>query len=409
MVLLVSGMVICYAHRGALPFAAPTLIKELQISKTDMGFLLSAFFVLYSFMQMPAGWIVDRFGVKRAYAYGFVIWSIASACTGFAGGFVTLVILQLILGVGQSVAFPASARAVANWFQNKERGTVTASYLTGVRIGQALAGALGAYFLARYSWKVFFLVIGLVPILWLLPWYKFVSKWEDQPTETNASELPAQAKKTSFLEGLALLKNRTVFGIFLGFFAYDYVWFVYTRWLAGYLRLERNFSAAEMGVWTSVPFLVMSVVIILSGFLSDYLIRRGNSEITVRKTFIVIGLLLCMLIVPAGMVEDRMSSVWLLAISLCGLGVASPNTWTLTQAVCSKSLVGTVSGIQNFGGNVGGILAPLVTGYIADKTGSFGLAFVICGTLLVIGMFSYIFLIGPSAVTKDPTLEPVIA
>ena len=409
MILLVTGMVICYAHRGALPFAAPTLIKELQISKTDMGFLLSAFFLLYSFMQMPAGWLVDRFGVKRSYAYGFVIWSIATACTGFAGGFVTLVILQVILGVGQAVSFPASARAVANWFQNKERGTVTASYLTGVRIGQALAGALGAYFLARYSWKVFFLVIGLVPIVWLFPWYKFMSKWEEPPTETNANEHPAQPKKTSFIEGLALLKNRTVFGIFLGFFAYDYVWFVYTRWLAGYLTLERNFSAAEMGLWTSVPFLVMSVVIILSGLLSDYLIRRGNSEITVRKTFIVIGLLLCMLIVPAGMVEDRMSSVWLLAISLCGLGVTSPNTWTLTQAVCSKSLVGTVSGIQNFGGNVGGILAPFVTGYIADKTGSFGLAFVICGMLLVIGMFSYIFLIGPSAVTKDPTLEPVIA
>src|SRR6185503_17008712 len=129
MLLLVTGMVICYAHRGALPFAAPTLIKELQISKTDMGFLLSAFFLLYSFMQMPAGWLVDRFGVKRSYAYGFVIWSIATACTGFAGGFVTLVILQVILGVGQAVSFPASARAVANWFQNKERGTVTASYL----------------------------------------------------------------------------------------------------------------------------------------------------------------------------------------------------------------------------------------------------------------------------------------
>jgi MFS family permease len=162
-----------------------------------------------------------------------------------------------------------------------------------------------------------------------------------------------------------------------------------------------------MGVWTSAPFLVMSVVIIGSGFLSDYLIRRGNSEITVRKTFIVIGLVLCMLIVPAGMVDDRMTSVWLLAISLCGLGVASPNTWTLTQAVCSKTLVGTVSGIQNFGGNLGGIIAPFLTGYIADKTDSFELAFVICGVLLVVGMFAYIFLIGPKAFDGDSEPETV--
>ena len=401
MVLLVTGMVICYAQRGALPFAAPTLIKELHISKTDMGFLLSTFFFLYSFMQMPAGWLVDRFGVKKAYALGFIVWSIASACTGLAGGFYTLIIFQLILGVGQSVAFPASAAAVANWFQNKERGIVTASYLTGVRIGQALAGAIGAYFLVRYSWKLFFLVMGLVPIFWFLPWYKFLSKWDKQPNDKQEIDASPVRKRSSFIKSVALLKNRTVFGVFLGFFAYDYVWFVYTRWLAGYLKLERNFSDKEMGVWTSVPFLVMSVVIVFSGFLSDYLIRRGYSEITVRKTFIVIGLVLCMLIVPAGMVGDRMTSVWLLATSLCGLGVASPNTWTLTQAVCSKTIVGTVSGIQNFGGNLGGIIAPFLTGYIADKTGSFELAFIICGVLLIVGMFAYIFLIGRKPMADD--------
>jgi ACS family D-galactonate transporter-like MFS transporter len=401
MVLLVTGMVICYAQRGALTVAAPTLIKELQISKTDMGFLLSAFFFLYSFMQMPAGWLVDRFGVKKAYALGFIVWSIAAAGTGLAGGFYTLIVFQLLLGVGQSVAFPASARAVANWFQNKERGIVTASYLTGVRVGQALAGAIGAYFLARYSWKLFFLVIGLVPILWFLPWYRFLSRWEELPSDQpEIGPIPGK-KKSSFTESLALLKNRTVFGIFLGFFAYDYVWFVYSRWLAGYLKLGRGFSDKEMGVWTSVPFLVMSVVIVISGFLSDYLIRRGYSEITVRKTFIVVGLALCLLIVPAGMVGDRMASVYLMTMSLCGLGVASPNTWTLTQAVCPKTLVGTVSGIQNFGGNLGGIIAPLLTGYIADKTGSFEWAFIICGALLVVGMFAYIFLIERKDVTES--------
>ena len=132
-------------------------------------------------MQIPAGWLVDRFGVKRAYALGFIIWTVASACTGLAGSLVTLVLLQIVLGIGQSVAFPASARAVANWFQNSERGTVTAGYLTGVRLGQALIGAVGACFLATYSWKLFFLVVGIVPFLWLLPWYGFLSKWDQKP------------------------------------------------------------------------------------------------------------------------------------------------------------------------------------------------------------------------------------
>lgn len=413
MVLLVTGMIICYAHRGALGVAAPFMIQELNLSPAVMGVLLSAFFWLYSFMQMPAGWLVDRFGVKKAYAFGFVLWSIASAFTGFAGGLVALIILQMMLGVGQAVAFPASARAVANWFQNKERGTVTATYLTGVRLGQALIGALGAYFLAVYSWKVFLLTISLVPIVWLFPWYRFLGKWDKSSPSPNAPgeiETPSASKKgASFVEGLALLKDRTVFGIFLGFFAYDYVWFVYTRWLAGYLVIERKLTKPELAFWTSVPFLIMSVIILVSGAASDLLIRRGHSEIRVRKTFIVAGLLVGCLIIPAGMVADKTTALYLLTISLCGLGICSPNTWTLTQAVCSRTLVGTVSGIQNFGGNLGGIIAPALTGFIAHKTQSFSLAFSISGAILIIGMLSYIFLIGPKITTNDLEPAPAVA
>jgi MFS family permease len=148
-----------------------------------------------------------------------------------------------------------------------------------------------------------------------------------------------------------------------------------------------------MGFYSSVPFLAMSVTIMVAGLASDWLIRNGWRETAVRKGFIVVGMAIACLIVPAGIVEDKMTSVWLLAVSLCGLGLASPNTWTLTQAVCSKSIVGTVSGIQNFGGNVGGIIAPALTGYIAHVTKSFILALSITGAISVIGILSYLFLI----------------
>ncbi|MGH9971272.1 MAG: MFS transporter [Pyrinomonadaceae bacterium] len=407
MILLVTGMIICYAHRGALGVAAPFMIKELKLSPAVMGILLSAFFWLYSFMQMPAGWLVDRFGVKRAYGFGFILWSIASACTGLAGGFGALIVLQLLLGVGQAVAFPASARAVANWFQNRERGTVTAAYLTGVRLGQALIGALGAYFLARYNWKLFLLIISIIPVVWLIPWYGFLNRETGTATSDRVADATSE-KRTSFINALALLKNRTVFGIFLGFFAYDYVWFVYTRWLAGYLVLERKLTPVEMGFWTSIPFLVMSVFILISGALSDLLIRRGHSEVRIRKAFIVAGLLVGCLIVPAGLVAHKTTSLWLITISLCGLGLCSPNTWTLTQAVCSRTLVGTVSGIQNFGGNLGGIIAPALTGFIVHKTQSFSLAFIISGVILIVGMLSYIFLIGRNATNEGSVSEPAV-
>jgi MFS transporter, ACS family, D-galactonate transporter len=390
--LLFTAMLISYAHRGAFSVAAPFMATELHLSKASIGLVLSSFFWVYAFMQLPAGWVVDRFGTRRAYSLGFVFWSIAAALEGVARGAASLIGLRIAIGAGQSITFPASARAVANSFPQSERGTVTGIYLTGVRFGTALVNAIGGFFLARYSWRLFFLVIGILPLVWVFPWTKFVSKWETKLSASDSSALPA-ATNASFLESLMLLKRRSVLGIFLGFFAYDYVWFVFITWLPGYLTLERHFTPSEMAVYSSVPYLPMSAIIILSGVLSDWLVKRGHEEKKVRKLFIIVGLAIGCLIVPAGLVASKIVAVWLLTISLCGLGLCSPNTWTLTQAVCQKKIVGTVTGIQNFGGNIGGILAPALTGYIAHVSNSFALAFALAGAILVVGILAYWFLI----------------
>ena len=394
MVLLVTGMIFCYSQRGALSVAAPFMIRELQIGPSTMGILLSAFFWSYSLMQMPAGWLVDRLGVRLGYGIGYAIWSVATALTGFARGIGTLIAARMMLGIGQATSFPASARAVSNWFQDKERGTVTGSYLTGVRLGQALISAAGAFILARYGFKFFFVLIGVLPMVWLLPWNLFLKKWESRETGTiQGGAKGAAPAPVSFVRSLTLLRQRSVMGIFLGFFAYDYAWYVYVNWLPSYLMIERKFSAREMGIYSSIPYFAMSAVVLLSGIFSDALVRRGHSEVAVRKILIVTGLMICCLIVPAGLVEDKMTAVWLLTIALSGLGVATPNTWTLTQAVSSRNIVGTVSGIQNFGGNLGGILAPALTGFIAQATQSFALALSVTGGILVFGALAYIFLV----------------
>lgn len=394
MILLVTSMLFCYAQRGALSVAAPFMSEDLGFNPATTGALLSAFFWVYSFMQMPSGWLVDRFGVRLAYAFGFAFWSLTSILTGLAKNLASLILLRVSLGLGQAVAFPASARATANWFQERERGMVTGLYLAGVRYGSALISLFGAWFLTRYDWRLFFVVIGAVSLVWLLPWIGFLKKWEEKPKIAASAlrqETPQQG--ASFKESLLLLNNRSVMGIFLGFFAYDYVWFVFQTWLPSYLVMERKFSKVEMGVFSAMPYLAMSVIILISGALSDWLVRRGYDEKRVRKIFIVSGLLVCCLVVPAGMVEDKMTAVWLLTISLSGLGIASPNTWTLTQAVCSKKIVGTVSGIQNFGGNIGGVIAPMLTGFIVQVTGSFALALGLCGAILAGGVIAYWLLV----------------
>jgi MFS family permease len=390
MILLVAAMVFCYAQRGALSIAAPFMMKDLGLSPSIMGLLLSAFFWLYAFGQVPAGWVVDRFGVKWAYAAGYTFWSLASAFTGFATGVVSLITLRLALGLGQCVAFPASASAVSRTFRDRERGIVTASYLSGLRLGQALVGAIGAAMIASVGYRGFFLATGLIPLIWLLPWLHYWNKRESTRSDTRSA---APGAPFSFLQGLGLLKHRSVLGIFLGFFAFDYAWFVYVTWLPSYLIMGRKFSTAEMGFYSSVPYLIMMVVILVSGAASDWLVRHGWPERAVRKWFICAGMLIACLIVPAALVEDRIVSVWLLTISLCGLGITSPNTWTLTQTVCARPIVGTVSGIQNFGGNLGGILAPALTGYTVNATKSFAMAFTISGVILVVGVLCYWLLI----------------
>ena len=387
--LLLSGMTFCYAQRGTLSVAAPFMMRDLGINTETMGFILSAFSWCYCFMQVPSGWIVDRFGVRRAYASGFMLWSIACALTGAFRDIAAIMFFRVTMGVGQSVAFPASARTVANWFGDTQRGLVNSSYLIGVRLGQALVNAVGVGLIARYGWQVFFVLSGVAPLLSIVPWMIVLQRWE---TPGANSAAPTVSTRFSFGSSFGLLRHPTVLGTFLGFFAFDYVWFVFVYWLPGYLRLERHLTPAQMAFYASVPFVVMSIVIVLSGIATDRLIAAGFRELRVRKAFIAIGFAIALAIVPAGLVRDNTTAVWLLLTSLCGLGLASPNTWSITQACCTKRLVGTVSGIQNFGGNVAGIIAPWLTGAIAHRTGSFASAFVVCGFVLVAGALAYWFL-----------------
>ena len=383
--LLLTGMTFCYAQRGTLSIAAPFMIRELGINTETMGLMLSAFSWCYCFMQVPSGWMVDRFGVRRAYASGFGLWSIACALTGAFRAIPAIMFFRVVMGVGQSVAFPASARTVADWFPDTGRGAVNSSYLIGVRLGQALINAAGVGLIAVYGWRMFFVVSGLVPLVWIIPWMLILRRWET-PAMAGVSRM---SNPFTFGATFGLLRHPTVLGTFLGFFAYDYVWFVFVYWLPGYLRLERHFTPAQMAFHASVPFLLMSVAIVLSGIVTDRLIHAGFREVPVRKTFIAIGFAIALAIVPAGLVADNGTSVWLLVTSLCGIGLAAPNTWSITQACCAKRLVGTVSGIQNFGGNVAGIIAPWLTGAIAYRTGSFASAFVVCGFVLAGGVLAY--------------------
>jgi ACS family glucarate transporter-like MFS transporter len=301
-----------------------------------------------------------------------------------------LIAIQLLLGLGQGVPFPASARAVANWFPSGERGGATGLYLSGNRLGQAAIASIGPTLIVAFGWRFFFVIAGLAGLIWLAAWLFTFRSWRIGPTPHDG---PNTETRLSLAESLPLLRNRQVLGIFLGFFAYDYAWFLLLRWLPVYLSMERHFDRHEMALANSIPYVLVVFLVIPAGMGADLFVRRGWNEIRVRKSFISLGLLLGSLMVPATLVQSKAACSWLLAAAVCGLGCAAPNAWLLTQAVCPKQLVGTASGIQNFGGNVAGILVPAITGFIAHRTGQSIWAFGLAGLILLCGIASYWFLI----------------
>lgn len=400
LLLLFVGLIFNYIHRSALSVATPAIMHDLGLSKAAMGVLLSSFFWVYALLQVPLGWLTDRFGVKYLYGFSYAFWCMASMTTGLASSFATILALRILVGMGEAVVFPASTRAVAHWFPPSQRGTATGLYTTGVRVGIIIATVFGALLLTHYGWKMLFVISGAAGLPWLLGWFGFFAHYNRRDRTDSGRE--ANLRKTAGMRGglvkefmgqARLLRYRATWGVSLGFLCYDYAWYVYVTWMPAYLMLDRHFSLKEAGLYASLPIVCNTIATPIAGILSDRLIAGGIEEIRARKLFLAGGLLLGCLIVPAGLVHSPYTSVALLSGSLFGLGFVGPNSWTITTAIAPRELVGTLAGVQNFWGNVGGIVAPALTGYIAYASGSFVAALMFTGAVLLLGAVFYVFLI----------------
>ena len=409
-VLLFFGLGINMIHRTSLSIAGPAILRAFSLNTAQMGWLLSAFFWPYAVLQIPAGWLVDRLGARKLYSVSFAIWSVACALMAAATGFWSLLVVRVVLGIGQAAIFPASIHVIASSFTDKQRATAVALFSTGSRFGLIVLPVTGAWLISNWGWRVFFLVVGLVPMIWLLAWHKFFVRFPEQTSLNNSSAVVrTTSKQDSSPSMLGLLRNRNVWGICLGYFAYDYVWYLYIAWLPGYLMLERGYALAQTGVYAALPMAAMSIVIPSAGFASDWLVRRGYPEIAVRKSFLCLGLLLACAMVPAGLAADAFVSVLWLTFALAGLGLAAPNTWALTMKVSPPDSVGMLSGVQNFAGNIGGVLAPLITGYIAHITGSFALALGFASVVSFCGVLAYLFLCrAPDSTPRSAVRRPSV-
>jgi len=389
--LLVIAVFINYIDRGNLSVSAAKITDELRLNPSQMGQLSSAFFWTYALCQIPAGWLIQRYDVHKVFAAGFLLWSLATAFTGLANSYVTLFGFRLLLGVGESVAYPAFSKIIAKDFPENQRGKANGFIDAGSKLGPALGTLIGGLVVAKFGWRVLFLVLGFGALAWLPFWLKSAPK---EHSIENPKPLPL-AEPTA----LDLLSRRAVWGTFLGLFALNYAWYFMVNWFPYYLEKQRGFSTEKMAVMGALPFAMIAISATVGGWLSDRLIAKGHTPTLVRKSFIITGMLAATIIYPAGIASNDDVSMGLFLLACLVFGFASSNHWAVTQTLAGPGAASKWTGFQNCFGNFAGVLAGWLTGEIVQRTKSFDGAFLAVACMAVLGVLSYAFIV--------PELKPI--
>jgi len=387
-VLLCLGMVIAYIDRTSLSIAiaVPEFRTFFSLTDSQRGLMNSAFFWSYALLQVPAGWMVDRLGVKYPYALSFLLWSGIAAVTGYASSLPQLFVLRLLLGAGEATVAPASLRWIRMNIGESQRGLAMGIYMAGTKIGPAVGAPIAAWLIAHYGWRSMFLMTGMMGLFWLAPWMILVPRDETvQPVAEKAA-----ANDAPFW---SLFKSPSIWGILLGTFAYSCYLYYSLTWLPSYFKEQRHLPLQMMGIFTMFSFAGMAVSAIACGWAADALIRRGGDALKVRRGFTMAGMALAATEIFGSYVASAEWALFFAVFSLAGLGVATANYWALTQTVVPGGSIGRIGGLQNTASNLAGVAAPILTGWLIQKTGSYEAPMQAIAALLLAGAASYAFLV----------------
>jgi MFS family permease len=379
LILLVISVAVNYIDRSNLSLAAPLIKGELNVSAIQLGSLLSAFFWTYAGFQLVAGWLADRLNVSWVLAAGFFLWSLATAATGLAQGFVALFLFRLVLGIAESIAFPCYSKILAGHFAEQQRGLANSLIDAGSKLGPAVGTLAGGILMAHFGWRPFFIVLGLSSMFWLPLWFYWQPRG-DGPNSAQSGETPSVRQ---------ILARRSAWATFLGMFCANYLWYFLLTWLPFYLVRERHLSMERMGALGAMAYIVTASTTTISGFLADRAIARGATPTRVRKSRVVIGLAFSAVIVGVTATDDLRVSMFLLLLACTGYGTYTSSHWAITQTLAGPFAAGRWTGLQNFVGNLAGIAAPFITGLVVDRTGRFFWAFGVVAAIVLAGACIY--------------------
>jgi MFS family permease len=373
--LLGAAVFLNYVDRGAIAVAAPLMKGELGLTATEFGTAVSAFFWIYAPVQLVIGWLCDRYNVYRMMAWGVILWAASTLLMGFVGGFMSLLVLRVILGVGESVVFPASGKIIARHVPAEGRGLANAWCAAGIALGPAIGTLAGGMILASLGWRAIFIAFGLATLLWLLPWQRVVAALSAGSDDAGESPVPVGR----------LLDKWSLWAMGIGHACGNYGFYFLLAWLPLYLVQERGLSIRDMTLLATLGYATQAVAAFALGSMSDRWTRSGRSEALVRRWMLALGQLLMAACILGISISENMAAVGIL---LCLAGVASAslstNLYSVAQMFAGPRASGTWIGIQNAVGNISGILGPIVSGFLIDHAG-YGSAFFLAAGIAAFG------------------------
>ena len=390
-VLTGAGILVTFVLRVNLSPVAPLVQQDFHLSDFELGLVLSAFLWIYTALQPIAGLITDRYGAKLSLLVGGLATSILTILTGFANSFVSLFAVRTLIGVTQAPNFVSGAKVTASgWFREDERARATSIWIAGGRLGPVVAFPLAAWLGVRYGWQSVFFVTGIIGLLWCVVWY---AGFEDRP---KGSRVDVSERKT-IRESIGAAASPLGFGLAVASFGQGYVAYYLNLWLPTYLVREHGFSILNAGVLGSLPLIAaVATVLIVGGGVSDYVVKKGGSPFKTRRSLFAVGMVLtALMLFSTAYAPNAYTALAFLCLAGASLGFSTPSLWVALVEAAPKSIAGTMGGIQNFGGNVAGIVVAVATGYILQVTGSFFIALLIGSAASILGATAAMFLVRP--------------
>lgn len=387
-----TGIFTTFMLRVNISPVGPILLKELHISEFELGLVLSAFLWPYALLQPVAGLITDRVGAKLSLLLGVLGTSVITILTGFAGTFLALILLRVILGITQAPNFVSGAKVTSSgWYSQEQRARATSIWITGGRLGPALTVPFAAWLAVSFGWQWTFFMTGLLGVLWCLAWFM---GFQDNPQPTSRQ---TKGEKLRIRESLPLLLSPLGLGLALSSFGMGYLAYYLNLWLPTYLVREQKFTILNAGLFSALPLLSAVVTLILvGGALSDYLVRKGASPMKLRSRMFSIGMTIAsMMLFATAYAPDPYSAIAALSAAGAALGFSTPSLWVALVEATPKRITGSMGGIQNLGGNLAGIVVSILTGYILAVTGTFFAALLVGSGVALLAAVSAATLVKP--------------